>query len=325
MKRYNLEAYAGSPWAAQLWLAEAKAGKTTWLIGQALGVWPGQQHGGIVTHPSHLHVVALDMQAVRGVLGFLRRWASPEVGKVDVWDLEADAQSAISSDTDWDLTMYNALLNAYTRIHALAKPGEVHVLMTSSLTGAAAYIQRALFGRPGLGDKKGSGGDMAKNDALNEQLAELRRAAQADGLHCWWEGHVTRTVAKTQNGQPGEERDDIGLRGKTGHTFAFNVGQVFRLRRFPGQREPSLSVPCDKVQVDTKPTLSFFQGRDFHLLNPLETDIGAMYKKLGYAVGGWRPGAEAPGAKPPSAKPAAPSTSARRPPFQPAAGLPRKP
>lgn len=308
MKRYSLEQHEKSPWAQQLWLAEAKAGKTTWLIAQALGVWPGQAHGGIVTHPSHLHIVTLDVQAIRGVLNFLGRWAPKEIGKVDVWDLEDDARSAASRAEDWDFGMYNALLSTYARIHAMKKPGEVHVLVTSSLTGAATALQRSLFGRPGAGEKKGAGGDMAKNDALNQQLAELRHNAQLEGLHCWWEGHVTKRATKGQNGQVAEETDSIGLRGQTGQTFAFNVGQVFRIRRFPGQREAQASAPCDKVTIDTKPSLSFFQGRDFHQLAPFESDVGVIYKKLGYAVGGWKASVAA-SPKPPAAKaPAAPSS-----------------
>lgn len=306
MKRYELAKHAGSPWAKQLWLAESKMGKTTWLIGQALGVWPTQMHGGIVTHPSHLHVVALDVQAVRGVLNFLGRWSPEEIGKVDVWDLEDDARAAASRSEDWDFTMYNSLLETYHRIHQTVRPNEVHVMLTSSLTGAATAIQRSLFGRPGAGDKKGAGGDMAKNDALNQQLAEIRHNAQLDGLHCWWEGHVVKAQVKGQNGQVQEEKDDIGLRGKTGQTFAFNVGQVFRLRRFPGQRDPGVTVPCDKVAIDTKPSLSFFQGRDFHQLQPFESDLTAVYKKLGYAIGRWNAPKSAAPAKVVAPKPPAP-------------------
>lgn len=286
MKRTPLSEYVSSPWAKPMFVAAAKEGKSVFLVAQALGVWPEQRIGGIVDRPEHLHIMTFDVKALKGVRSFLtkRCGASSDIGKADVINMEDEVRRVARTSTDWDYTFYNAVLTQVADVHARAKKtGGVHVLLVSSLTGLVQAAQRACFGRPGLSNKKGSGADMAKWAAISPQITEVRNMVQQDGLHAWWEGHITEVPVV---GQQDETKDSIGLQGSAGKTFAYNVSEVFRLRRQPGARLAT-HPGVDRIFIDTAPNLSFFQGRDFHELAPKETDMTAVFKKLGYSVGRW--------------------------------------
>jgi hypothetical protein len=265
-------------------MAGIKEGKTVFLVGSLLGVWPGQKFGGVVSRPENLHIVSIDTIAMRGCVNFLIKHcgAPEEIKKVRIYNMEEDARKAYASDTEWDYEFYNTLLDTYRRIRDRCTGG-VHAMLTSSLTAVGQALKRSLSGKPGAGQKKGSGMDMAKWDALGSQLAEIRNVAQLDAAHCVWEAHLDKKTEGT--GHEEVTKDTLSLQGSTGKSFAMNVGMPFRLRKMPGQKYKTHPA-VDQVVIETKPSLSFLsQGRGFAELADRETDLTSVLRKLGYKVG----------------------------------------
>lgn len=293
MKEQTGLTYEASPSAKSLFVAGAKDGKTTLLLAQALGIWPGQ-NGGIVDKPSHLHVIAADASAVKGFMSFaLNHLKAPkEAMGFRVYNVEDDVRRAFASPQDWDFALYNSLLDTIRTIQQRAQQEKgVHVLHVSSLTGVAAAIKRAIQGPTALKGKKGSGMDMAKWDAFGSQIAELRNNVQLDDCHAFWEGHLDqRTEGK---GDDEVTKDTIGVQGTVGKNFAMNVAEVFRIRRNVGMKVPGTII--DQMYFDTQPSLSFMNsGRGFSELPAKVTDLTAAFVKLGYKVGRWGAKAKAP-------------------------------
>lgn len=278
--------YTSGLYTKDLFVAGAKDGKTTFLLGQILGVWPGCNNGGIIDKPANLHIITADTAALRGARSFLQKKcnAPDEAFDYTVYNMEDDARRVAQTEADWDYTFYSSLLEAVDRFNNAAAKGGVHVLLVSSLTGVASALQRALFGMPGLDGKKGMGGDRAKWPAFASQINEVRSKAQTDPGHCFWEGHLEKKAAFE-----GDEKDSINVMGSAGKNFAFNVEHVYRIRRIVGDKYQS-APEVDKVYLDTQPSLTFMNnGREFSELKPREWDLCHVLKQLNYKVGGWKP------------------------------------
>jgi hypothetical protein len=277
----------GSSHAQALFLAEAKAGKSSFLCASALGVLPWQKAGGIVDRPENLHVLTFDASALAGISGFLGKTcrASDEVLGFNIYNFEADARRVSLGSGDWDFSLFEAVTATVRKIQAevKARPG-VHVVLVSSLTGLVQNLKRAIAGP--IGNKKGSGMDMAKWDAYGSMVAELRNIVQDDAYHTFWEAHIERSTGE-------DAKETVALQGKTGQSFALNVAQVFRIRRMMGQKYTGTA--CDQVFLDTKPNIEFIaNGRKFNeCLDDKETDLTAAFQKLGLAVGLWKPSSKA--------------------------------
>lgn len=289
MKELNGTTYdnESSSTAKMLCMAGVKEGKTVFLVGSLLGVWPGQKLGGVVSDPANLHIISIDTIAMRGCINFLIKHcgASEDIRKVRIYNMEEDAKKAYATSSEWDYDFYNTLLDTYRRVRDRAATGGVHATLTSSLTAVGQALKRSLAGKPGAGDKKGSGMDMAKWDALGSQLAEIRNVAQLDATHCVWEAHLDKKTEGTGNNEV--TKDTLALQGSTGKSFAMNVGLPFRLRKMPGQKYKSHPT-VDQVFIDTQPSLTFLsQGRGFSELAPKEWDLTSALTKLGYKCGGW--------------------------------------
>jgi hypothetical protein len=282
--------YQGSDYLKALGVSESKAGKTTFLVAQALGLFPGQKRGGLVSHPRDLHIISFDMDAVSGVRRFLKELcgAPDEALQYNVYNFEDDARKLATNLTDYDHTIFNSLNVVQQRIRErVAKNKGTPVVLMSSLTGLALAIERSIMGKPGTSNNGKGYGDQSKWMMLQGQLNELQNMFQLDSWHCFWEGHLYTPKATGQGGESGEDKVTIQVRGKAGQTWAYNVAEAFRLRRMFGQ--PVEGSRVDKVYMDTRPNLEFIAGgRNFtEALEPKEFDIVKVAMKLGKKAGHW--------------------------------------
>jgi hypothetical protein len=276
--------YKSSQFAKALVAGDPKQGKSTYLIGAALGVLPWQTGGGIVDRPEHLHVITFDANALGGISRFLTESckAPAEALNFNVYNMQGDVNAIGSSDQQWDLAIYNTFHQVLDQIGSAVKTG-THVVVISSLTGLAQAIERGLAGPP---NKKGGGMDQAKWNTYNQQLSEIRCLVQDDRWHCIWEAHTDR-APETPGQATGPKPETIAVKGSSGRNFAFNVEQVFRVRRMFGKKMNG--TPVEECYLDTRPTGDFISGgRGFtENLEPKENDPAQAFKKLGLQVGGW--------------------------------------
>lgn len=283
MQRQTGDTYVSSRFAKALYLAEGKVGKTSFLTASLLGVLPWQKSGGIVSKPEHLHILAFDSSALGGLAKFLTQTcgAPAEALKYNVYNFQDDARKVATAQGDWDFTLYNQVSTVIDEIQAKAKSG-THALLFSSLTGLCQAVQRSLQGP--FGAKKGTGMDQAKWAAFSTSIAELRSKAQLDNIHTLWEAHVYTTPPK---GKDEEAKESLQIDGKTGQNFAYNVEQVFRIRRKFGVKSEGTN--CDQVYLDTQPNMDVIaNGRGFtENLNKQEADMTVAFKKLGLQIGGY--------------------------------------
>lgn len=274
------ETYQSSTYAKALAVSDPKAGKSTYLIAGALGVLPWQTRGGVVDRPENLHVITFDANALGGVNKFLIDTckAPKEALKYRVYNMQDDLNKIAKSTSDWDFTFYNTIVSTLQKISQ--RVAGVPMVLISSITGLAAGVQRGLAGPPG--GKKGNGMDKAKWPAFANQMSELRFMAQQDLWHCIWEAHLRR-----KENDAGQVEESIQVPGQSGDNFAYNVEQVFKIRRQYGAKHPNTN--CDKVYLDCRPTLTFVaNGRNFtELLDAQEPDPAVAFQKLGLKVGHW--------------------------------------
>jgi hypothetical protein len=197
--------------------------------------------------------------------------------------LQDDLRAAMVGHGDWDNTFFNAIANTLQDIASSARG--TPLVLFSSLTGLAQALERALAGPPGLDGKKGAGMDMAKWAAFSHQLSEIRNLGQQDIWHSVWEGHVLKITRKGQSGETTEE--SLQISGKTGQSFAYNVEQVFRIRRMFGSTYKDTK--CEETFLDTRPSMDFIAGgRNFtESLDAKEWDMTKAFMKLGLQVGNW--------------------------------------
>ncbi len=284
MKESTLVDYESSKFAKAMVLAEPKEGKSCFAVAQILGVFPGQKEGGIIDHPQNLHVLTFDSGALAGVGRFLTETcgASKEALGFRVYNLEEDYRKAMISMGEWDHGFYTAIQNTLLKVKQRAKG--TPVLLISSLTGVGQALMRAISGPPT--GKKSAGMDQSKWGGFAFQMSELRNQAQEDGWHCIWEAHVMK---KSTGGQGAEQQqvETLAIQGQTGQNFAYNVEQVFRLRRMAGQK--IAGTQCDTSFLDTRPSMEIIaNGRNFtEALQPRESDFTAVMRKLKLKTGHW--------------------------------------
>ena len=278
------ETYLSSTHAKALAVSEAKVGKSCYLIASALGVLPWQKYGGIVSSPKDLHVIALDANAMGGVKEFLKALGAPqEAFNFPIYNMQDDVRRVSVAKQDWDTTLFNTFMSAVDLAsNRIRRSKGVGMLLISSLTGIAQALERAIGGPPG---EKKQTMDMSKWSEFGRQLGEIRNFAQQDGHHCFWEGHILRQE-RTGQGTT-EVKESMQISGKSGQNFAYNVEQVFRIKRMFGEQHPNTS--CDKVYLDTRPNMEFIaNGRMFtERLEAKEPDLTVALGKLDLEVGRW--------------------------------------
>lgn len=290
MKEETGATYQSSKYAKALVAADAKVGKTCFLVGQALGAFPNQKFGGVVDKASHLHVLTFDAAALTGVNLFLRKSCGKgeEYLKYRVYNHQDEFKKVALERTDWNYDLYNSVVASLQKVTERAKAeGGVHVLIFSSLTGLAEGILRAIAGPPDP-KKKGQGMDPAKWSEFARQLVDIRNFAQVDSHHTLWEAHVDRgpqfSMKKNDNEDEGA-KESIHVPGQAGRNWSFNVEQVFRIRREMGNTYNGTKV--DRAFLDTRPSMDFIAGgRSFtELLEPREYDMTVAFHKLKLKVG----------------------------------------
>lgn len=279
------EEYLSSPWAKAMFCAGAKAGKTAFLIANALGVMPNQKGGGVVDRPESLHVISFDANALGGVKRFLIEscGAPTEALRFNVYNMQEDARAVSVSKQAYDQTFFNTIMTTLETIRERTQKG-VPVLHISSLTGLAAALERAISGPP---EKKGGGMDIAKWSAFAQQLNEIRNYCQPEQWHCFWEAHVHKPKTLAQGPDAAPAKETLQIDGKTGQNFPYNVEQIFRLTRSYGDRWEGTNV--DKTYLDTQAHFDFVVGgRNFtESLAPKEYDVTYAFSKLGLRIGQW--------------------------------------
>ena len=282
MQKQTGGTYVSAQYAKALFLAEGKVGKSSFLVASALGLLPWQKAGGVVDRPENLHVLTFDSSALAGISKFLTQTCkAPEAAlNFNVYNFQNDTRKVSLGSSDWDFSLYTDVRATADKIRQEAKKGGTHVVIVSSLTGIAQALKRALAGPIGSG-KKGSGMDQAKWDAYGATLSEMRNVLQDDSYHILWEAHVFRSGGE-------EPKETLMLEGKSGQNFAFNVEQVFRVRRMFGQKVPNTQ--CDNVYLDTRPNMECVaNGRGFtEALEAKEPDLTVALQKLGLKVGLWQ-------------------------------------
>lgn len=283
MEEMNLENYISSPYAKALVAAEAKVGKSCYLVAGILGVLPWQKHGGIVDKPENLHVITTDSNAMGGVKRFLLEscGAPKESCNFHIYNMQKDLLEAAGTP-EYDYTFLNTLTSTLQKIQDRRKG--VPVVLASSLTGIGEGLLNGI--RSPSGEKKGAGMDMSKWADFALQVAQVRNTFHVGDWHTIWEAHVLRMERKQQNGTV-DVTESIQIPGQSGVNFPYNVEQFFRIRRTFGQKFGETKV--DKTYLDPRPTYGFVSnGRNFNeALNDQEYDPAVAFHKLGLTIGRW--------------------------------------
>ena len=283
---------SSAQYAKQAYMAEAKAGKTTWLVASLLGALPGQKEGvameSVVSTPADLHILGFDEGFGDGLAEFIvGACKKPEsMLGVTVHSL-AEARRRSGTEKDYDYSFFSATSAAVDKILAATaaakKAGRVSAVVVSSLTGMNEGLQTGLAGPPNE-SKKGGGMDQSKWQDLERQVIALRNKLQVDQHHTFWECHVMRMEKMESKGDKTiVEEVDAGA-GKGGKHFGANVEFIFRLRREAAKYD---GTQIDKCFVDTKPNMgTFTTGRKASMLADRETNLVEILKKLGKATNG---------------------------------------
>lgn len=284
MKEETGNTYSSPNLAWCLFGADAKQGKTAWLVASALGVFPGQTEG-IVSSPEHLHVVALDASSLRGLNEFLTKTcgAPDSALAYRVYNCEQDFKASTVTKGAYDRVFYNQMMMLKERLTTKTRAPGIHVVLISSVTSLAEGILRSTLGP--AGQAKGAGGDESKYGDFNHQMTELRNSFQYLNAHVWWEGHVYRVPPRNDTEDMAET---LQITGRTGVNFPANVTYTCRVRRQFGKKVHGSG--ADDVYIDSRSNFTFaMQGRAFtEKLDPQERDLTVMFRKLGLDVGGWK-------------------------------------
>lgn len=295
--RDTLESYVSSTYGKELFLAEAKVGKTISLLGGLLGVMPWQENGGVIDDPAHLHVITFDASALGGALEFLtgQCGAPKDIGRVHVKNLQEAAKKAFSSNTEYDPYFLGQVYDAIHEVQDKSTKGGVHALLFSSLTMCAKSVLRSISGPAyrNLGEKmKASPMDQNKWGLFKQQITELQFATQVDTYHTIWEAHLGEKQSKDKTDSAGKPMvyDSIQVDGSASQTFPAQVERPYTMTRRKGGWKPGSKV--DMVEIDTQPNLDFgdsiMSGRKVvGTLEPKENDLTTMFHKLGLKVGQW--------------------------------------
>jgi|JI10StandDraft_1071094.scaffolds.fasta_scaffold418041_1 hypothetical protein len=276
---------SSAQYAKQAYMAETKAGKTTWLVASLLGALPGQTES-VVSTPADLHILGFDEGFGDGLGEFIVSVCKkdPKLLGVTVHPL-AEARRRSGAAEEWDYGFFSAISDAVKKINAATsvahKAGRVSAVVVSSLTGMNEGLQTGLSGPPSAAKKGGM--DKAKWPELERQIIALRNQLHMDQHHVFWECHILKGEKQEGNTSVQTEEVDAGS-GKGGKHFGANVEFIFRLRREMAKYE---GTAVDKCFVDTKPSMgSFATGRKATLLADRETNLVEILKKLGKATHG---------------------------------------
>lgn len=298
VKPNTLGAYKSSKYAAEIVLAPAKVGKTVSLIGNALGVMPWQEYGGIVDKPENLHVITFDAVTCEGALEFLMtECGAPEgIKNVHVENLEQAARKAFAGGA-YDSTFPNKVYDAVRKCQDLSARGGVHMILFCSLTMCAKAWLRSLSG-PALtnrsdGTMQRSPMDQNKWGLFAMQMTELQFQVQdQDKYHVIWETHWAEKTSEKKKDNEGNPKvyDTIQVMGSTKEQFPAQCARPYMLTRKKGSWKAGSKVGL--VEFDTQPDLDFGEsmmaGRKVvGVLEPKENDLTVMFNKLGLEIGGW--------------------------------------
>jgi hypothetical protein len=318
MEEQSGETYQGSPYERAVFATKAKVGKTVALVCNLLGAMPWQKTGAVVTSPSHLHILTSDSDALQGVREFILENCemSHETVKYKVYNLEKDVRTVSEVKEQYQHGLFLKLTEVRDLIASRIRPGEVHAVLISSLTGFSRGLERELMGAPiGTNRETGKGYgaiDLWKmNSATNFNFQDMFQALDA---HIIWEAHLSefeRKVGNRPEDTVTEEKLAIsGAAGNPSSGITFNVSRVFRITRkntrykskdgktADGKAIPAKLTkagknewPVDEVYFDTDVSGSFVaNGRMVaSRLERSEFDMTRMFKKLGLKVGGWKP------------------------------------
>jgi hypothetical protein len=286
--------YLPSSFIKALTAGQAKNGKTTFLVAQLLGVFPGQQFGGVVTSPRHLHVIALDEDALAGLTptptnkGFLlsQCGAPDECLDFNVYPLQEEARKTCAGIESFQAAFYNALETTRLRITEKIQrlPG-VHATVMSSFTTMARAIETEVRGPPPWSAQYGQDWNM-----LNAQMNRLQNNFQMDAGHMFWEGHITYVPAEGAKDMK-KTVPKLSLHGRAGQEWANNTSHNLLIKREAGQKvvKNGVKTEVDKAYLEVKGGGTDFLtgGRRVAGLDPQETDLTVALKKMGYRVGQW--------------------------------------
>lgn len=301
MKEQTGTDYQSSDFANSLVAADAKMGKTMFILGSLLGILPWQKKGGVISKPRHLHVLTFDAGALSGFRRFALESckASEEALGFRVYNMQEDLKTVATGTMDYDRTFFNSVMSVIQTVRErVAQEGGVHALHISSLTGMVEGLLRSVSGP--AAKKKGGGMDQSKWGDFAGQVADIRSFAALGQWHTIWEAHIWRPPATGQNKDDENvpQKETLMMPGKSGQNFPYNVEQVFRVRReFNNNYEGS---PVDFTYLDTKGSLDFISGgRNFtEALKPQEPDMTRAFMRLGLKVGHWGAPPEKPEKKP---------------------------
>lgn len=277
---------SSAAYAKQAYMAETKAGKTTWLVASLLGALPGQTES-VVSTPADLHILGADEGFGDGLVEFIvGQCKKPEsfLG-VTVHPL-AEARRLSGTTKEYDYAFFSALNASVDKVIAATaaakKAGRVSAVVVSSLTGINEGLQTGLAGPPNEA-KKGGGMDQSKWQDLERQIISIRNKLQVDQHHTFWECHIMRMEKMEGSNKTVVEEVDAGA-GKGGKHFGANVEFIFRLRREAAKCD---GTSIDKCFVDTKPNMgTFTTGRKASMLADRETNLVEILKKLGKVTNG---------------------------------------
>lgn len=296
-KSMTLQEYGpGSPYIKMLLLMGAKGGKTTFIVMSALGLWPWQQHGGVVSDPAHLHVIAVDQDCMDRfgkmlkLVGVSEKAIQYILSRVHVISMRDDVAKVLASKDTYNHSFLNALKLARQDIQSKVKSGETHMVVMSSTTTMLKTDERALFGEPtGISGGKGYGSKDLWT-ILQGHAAEIQNMFQVDSWHMAWEGHVFK--APKPGGKDGETIDTLQIHG-AGKNWPVNTSHNLRIvRETVAWKGPDgKPTPINPMYLDLSPSFDFLPtgGRGTAGMAEKSYDMTEMLLDLGYQVGGWRP------------------------------------
>ncbi len=212
------KSYASGKYRRSMAVSDAKVGKTSYLISQALGVFPGQRNGGLVSSPRDLHVIAVDAGSLDGVPRFLKEicGASDEALDFNVYNMQDDIRQVTTTAAPYNMNLYNTVMQVHDKIAQKTGGKGTPVVIMSSITGLAMSLERAVMGAP-----KGRGyGDQDKWQSFGGQLTEIQNAFHIDNWHMLWEGHLF-TPAVTGQGEDAP-KSSLQISGKAGAKWGVN-------------------------------------------------------------------------------------------------------
>lgn len=282
MKHISGEQMKPAEYIKGLFMSYAKAGKTSFLVAQALGVMPWQKYGGVVTAPQHLHIIALDQDALDGIPDMLEMCKAPdEARKYDLFDMREDYRNLVDSDKPYFHSFFNTLMGVRQEILAsIRSEDEVHMVIMSSFTTMSKAEERAMMGKPtGISGGKGTG-SVDLWGMLKLQMNDLQTGFQTDRFHMAWEAHIARVLTKD-----GAE-ETLQTHGKASEQWPNNTSHNFVIRRDKMSTYPDTQV--NPMYIEPRASLTFISGgRNENRLADQEPDLTVVCKKLGFRVGRW--------------------------------------